>query len=166
MDEHAVPDLAAATAAVDIAEAVIGTGVRRLAETGGPDANQVLAYDVAHAASAAATARSLFEYGSKGDVEARLACAFAAETVHDLITRIAGREHIWGTEIAPVSDEQLEIAIDYCSADRMRQRTKGGKKHVRSATVGDSRRQLNAAHFDAFRVAYADLIEELGYPVR
>src|SRR5262245_36669739 len=75
MDEHVVPDLAAAAAAVDVAEAVIGTGVRRLAETGGPDANQVLAYDVAHAASATATARSVLEYGSKGDVEARIACA-------------------------------------------------------------------------------------------
>ena len=69
-------------------------------------------------------------------------------------------------QIAPVSDEQLEIAIDYCSADRMRQRTKGGKKHVRAATVGDSKKQLNAAHFAAFREAYADLIEELGYTVR
>lgn len=69
-------------------------------------------------------------------------------------------------EIGPVSDERLQVAIEYCSAERMRQRTKGGKKHVRSATVGDSRKQLNQAHFAAFREAYADLIEELGYPVR
>jgi hypothetical protein len=84
------------------------------------------------------------------------------ELIHDPLAALRRAT----AEIAPVSDEQLEIAIDYCSADRMRQRTKGGKKHVRSATVGDSRRQLNAAHFDAFREAYADLIEELGYPVR
>lgn len=69
-------------------------------------------------------------------------------------------------QIGPVSDEQLAIAVDYCSADRMRQRTRGGNKHVRSATVGDSRRQLNADHFEAFRDAYHDLIEELGYEVR
>jgi hypothetical protein len=69
-------------------------------------------------------------------------------------------------EIAPIADDQLEVAIDYCSADRMRERTKGGKKHVRSATVGESRRQLGAAHFAAFREAYAELIEELGYQVR
>lgn len=68
--------------------------------------------------------------------------------------------------IAPVDEERLRVAIDYCSAERMRQRTRGGAKHVRSATVGDSERQLTAAHFDAFREAYADLIEELGYPVR
>lgn len=68
--------------------------------------------------------------------------------------------------LAPLTDDQLHVAIEYCSADRMRQRTKGGKKHVRAATVGDSRKQLSAAHFDAFREAYADLITELGYQVR
>ncbi len=69
-------------------------------------------------------------------------------------------------QIGPVSDEQLAIAVDYCRADRMRQRTRGGNTHVRSATVGDSRRQLTSAHFAAFRDAYHDLIEELGYEVR
>ncbi|HEX2282034.1 MAG TPA: sulfotransferase domain-containing protein [Thermomicrobiales bacterium] len=68
--------------------------------------------------------------------------------------------------IAPVSVESLETAIDYCSADRMRQRTKGGSKHVRAATVGDSERQLTADHLEAFREAYAEIIAELGYSVR
>jgi hypothetical protein len=68
--------------------------------------------------------------------------------------------------IAPVSVENLETAIDYCRADKMRQRTKGGSKHVRAATVGDSLRQLTADHLDAFREAYAELITELGYQVR
>ena len=68
--------------------------------------------------------------------------------------------------IAPISVESLETAIDYCRADRMRQRTKGGSKHVRAATVGDSERQLTADHLDAFREAYAEIIAELGYPVR
>jgi predicted ATPase len=48
----------------------------------------------------------------------------------------------------------------------MRQRTKGGSKHVRTATVGDSVRQLTPDHLVAFREAYADIVEELGYPVR
>ena len=68
--------------------------------------------------------------------------------------------------IAPVADDTLLAAIDYCQADRMRQRTKGGSKHVRKATVGDSVRQLTNEHLDAFREAYSDLIHELGYPVR
>lgn len=69
-------------------------------------------------------------------------------------------------QIGPVSDEQLKIAIDYCTADRMRERSKGGRTHVRSATVGDSREKLNAEHFAAFRDAYGDVISELGYTVR
>ena len=69
-------------------------------------------------------------------------------------------------EIAPLSDDRLQTAIDYCRADRMRQRTKGGSKHVRMATVGDSVRQLSPDHLDAFREAYADIITELGYEVR
>jgi (2S)-methylsuccinyl-CoA dehydrogenase len=98
MTEHTVPDLAAAADAVDLADGVIGAAVRRLAATGGPDAHQVLAYDVAHAAAAAATARALLDYGTHGDVEARIACAYAAEMVHDLLTRLAGREQLWDVE--------------------------------------------------------------------
>ena len=70
MSEHTVPDLAAAADAVDLADGVIGAAVRRLAATGGPDAHQVLAYDVAHAAAAAATARALLDYGTNGEDEA------------------------------------------------------------------------------------------------
>ena len=69
-------------------------------------------------------------------------------------------------EIAPIGVDRLEAAIDYCRADRMRQRTKGGNKHVRTATIGDSMRQLTPDHLKAFSEAYADLVEELGYPVR
>ena len=69
-------------------------------------------------------------------------------------------------QIAPVNDEILEIAIDYCRAERMRQRTKGGSKHVRTATIGDSVQRLTPNHLEAFREAYADIIAELGYPVR
>jgi (2S)-methylsuccinyl-CoA dehydrogenase len=98
MGELGPNDLSAAADAVALADAVIGAGVRRLAEAGGPDAHQVLAYDIAHAASAAATARALLDYGAKEDTEARIACAFAADTVHDLITRLAGREELWGVE--------------------------------------------------------------------
>jgi hypothetical protein len=70
------------------------------------------------------------------------------------------------TNIAPVEDERLVAAIDYCRADRMRERTKGGSKHVRQATVGDSRQRLNADHLAAFRDAYGTLVEELGYAIR
>jgi hypothetical protein len=68
--------------------------------------------------------------------------------------------------LGALRDDDLTVAIDYCSADRMRQRTKGGSKHVRAARVGDSVHQLTAEHLDAFRDAYADLVAELGYDVR
>jgi hypothetical protein len=78
---------------------------------------------------------------------------------------LAALRHVT-TQIAPVGDDRLETAIEYCRADRMRERTKGGSKHVRTATVGDSVRQLTPAHLEAFREAYGDIIAELGYPVR
>ena len=96
------------SAAADVLALVDGVRRHRCSprgrETGGPDAQQVVAYDLAHAASAAATARALLDYGAKGDVEARIACAFTADMVHDLITRLAGRERLWGVETAPLRD--------------------------------------------------------------
>jgi (2S)-methylsuccinyl-CoA dehydrogenase len=96
------PDLGAAAAAIDLAAAAVDQGTRTLAAGPGPDEQQVLAYDLAHAASAVETARAMLDYGRHGDVEARLACAFAADAVHDLITKIAGREHVWGLDVAPL----------------------------------------------------------------
>ena len=104
VDAPAAPDLSAAADVVGLVDDVIGTAVRRLAERGGPDADQVVAYDLAHAASAAATARSLLDYGAKGDVEARLTCAFVADTVHDVMSRLAGREQRWGVDTDPLRD--------------------------------------------------------------
>ncbi len=68
--------------------------------------------------------------------------------------------------IGTVEHDQVAVAVDYCTADRMRERTKGGKKHVRAATVGDSKKKLSQEHYDAFRDAYGDLIRDLGYAVR
>ena len=64
----------------------------------GVDAEQVVAYDLAHAASAAIVARSMLDYGTLGDVERDLTCAFVAEALVDLATRVAGRESGWGVE--------------------------------------------------------------------
>ncbi len=99
------PDLPAAADAIDLADRVVGKAVRRLAGLeGGADRHQVLAYDVAHAASAVATARSLLDYGGKGDVEARIACAFAADMLHDLGAKVLGREADWGVERDPLDE--------------------------------------------------------------
>ncbi len=92
-------DLSAAAAAVDVAKAVVEAGVQALAGApGGPDANQVLAYDVAHAAAAVETARALLDYGNKGPIEARITCAFAADAIADLAAKLYGRHAVWGVD--------------------------------------------------------------------
>jgi (2S)-methylsuccinyl-CoA dehydrogenase len=92
------PDLAAAAAAADLASSVTAAAARRLAGLGDLDAHQVLAYDLAHAAAAAANAQAVLDYGAKGEVEARIACAFVADAVWDVATRILGREADWGVQ--------------------------------------------------------------------
>jgi (2S)-methylsuccinyl-CoA dehydrogenase len=92
-------DLTAAAAAVELAQHLVDQAVGALKANGGVDANQVVAYDVAHAAAAVATAGATLEYGAKGDVEARIACAFVADVLADLTSRVAGREPAWGVEL-------------------------------------------------------------------
>jgi (2S)-methylsuccinyl-CoA dehydrogenase len=93
------PDLSSAATVVELAQGVVRTGVRTLAAAeGGVDANQVLAYDLAHAAAAVETARGLLDYGNKGDIEARITCAFVADAVADLAAKLFGREAAWGAE--------------------------------------------------------------------
>ena len=94
------PDLADAAGLVDAADTVVAAALAKLNATGGPDEHQVFAYDLAHAASAAATARVLLDYGAKGETETAIAGAFAADVVHDLISRVAGREDVWGIDPA------------------------------------------------------------------
>ncbi|MEO5899604.1 MAG: acyl-CoA dehydrogenase, partial [Ilumatobacteraceae bacterium] len=98
----AAPDLTAAANVIDLAHEVVSAAVRHLGATGGPDIQQVLAYDLAHAAAQVETARAMLDYGAKGELEAGLTCAFAAEMVHDLISRLLGREELWGLEPAPM----------------------------------------------------------------
>ena len=98
------PDLTAAADVIDLAQRVVGTAVRHLANSGGPDRHQTLAYDLAHASAQVETARSLLDYGGKGEVEAKITCAFTADMAHDLITRLCGRERLWGLGPDPMRE--------------------------------------------------------------
>jgi len=91
-------DLDVAATLIDRGDDVLTGALRELAKRGGVDANESLAYDLAHAASALATARSCLSYAAKGDVEARLVAAFLAIVLSDLATRALGREESWGVE--------------------------------------------------------------------
>jgi (2S)-methylsuccinyl-CoA dehydrogenase len=91
-------DLQQAASAIELAAAVVRSATARLAETSSIDADQVLAYDLAHAAAAVETARSMIDYGAKGDIEARLTCVFVADVVAELAAKLWGRETLWGAE--------------------------------------------------------------------
>ena len=106
------PDLAAAAAAVDLAKGVVETAAAHLRGTD-VDANQVVAYDFAHAASAVENARAILDYGAQGDVEARITCAFVADSVYDLMVKVLGREAAWG-----VAEDALNRARPFVATYR------------------------------------------------
>jgi (2S)-methylsuccinyl-CoA dehydrogenase len=104
--ESSSPGLAGASEAVELAQNLVEAACAAVRDTGGVDANQVVAYDVAHGAAAVATARSALAYGAHGGVEERLATAFVADVLADLVSRVAGREAAWGTQtdwVAPAA---------------------------------------------------------------
>jgi (2S)-methylsuccinyl-CoA dehydrogenase len=107
------PDLAAAASALELADAVVRRAFAHLADGGSVETDQVVAYDLAHAAAAVATGRNLLDYGARGDVEAALTCAFAADAVHDVATKVFGREAAWGAEPGA-----LDAVRAFCAAFR------------------------------------------------
>ena len=112
MTDLASPDLTAASDAIDLSSGLVDAAVGRLADLG-LDEHQALAYDLAHAASGVAIARGMLDYGSKGDLEAKLTCAFVADVVHDLSAKLLGREGQWG--VAPGA---LDAARPFLTAYR------------------------------------------------
>ena len=86
---------------------MVASGARALAERSAEngkvsvarlDLNQVLAYDLAHAAAAVEGSRVMCRYGEHGEVESMLARAYVADAVHDVASRVLGRSEIWGVE--------------------------------------------------------------------
>jgi (2S)-methylsuccinyl-CoA dehydrogenase len=124
------PDLAAAATVIDLASTVVDAGVRSLAAAeGGVDANQVLAYDLAHAASAVAVAKGLLDYGAKGDDEGRIACAFTADAVADLAGKLFGREAEFGVDPGAL-DGAREFIGTYKAAEFLASITDPGPRHL------------------------------------
>jgi (2S)-methylsuccinyl-CoA dehydrogenase len=106
------PDLSAAKAAIEAAHEVVVAATRELSRRGGPDVEQVLAYDLAHAAATVETGRAMLGYGDKGDTEARLACAYVADLLAELTPKLFGREEAWGVP-AGVLDELRPFVATY-----------------------------------------------------
>ncbi len=71
------------------------------------DRHQVLAYDLAHSASALEGCRVMLDYGGHGELESMLAGAFVADVVADVAGRLVARDEVWGVSpalLAPASD--------------------------------------------------------------
>lgn len=107
------PDLQAAASAIELADGIIRGAIAHLAETGSVDADQVLAYDIAHASAAVETARSMLDYGNKGELEAKLTCVFVADAVADLGAKVWGREAAWNC-----ATDALDASRDFVGAWR------------------------------------------------
>src|SRR5215207_7746044 len=113
--------LEAAAAAVDAAAELTTTAAEHLARAAVEDGrisvakldrHQVLAYDLAHAASALEGCRVMLDYGGRGELEGMLAGAFVADVVADVAGKIVARDEVWG-----VSPDVLRPALDFV-ADR------------------------------------------------
>jgi len=98
------PDLQTAASVISTARAMVDTAIKTLIAKGGPDKNQTLAYDIAHVAAAVETSRSLLDYGAKGTVEGNITCAFTADMVHDFVSRLIGRDELWGVDPSALSE--------------------------------------------------------------
>ena len=115
------PDLAAARKAVDLAKSVVDAAAGRLARAAANakdkldevDEEQVVAYDMAHAAAAVRTAEAAIAYGDSGGTEACLACAFTADMMAELAARTFGREAQWGA-----ATDWMSPAADFVEAWR------------------------------------------------
>lgn len=108
-------DLDALKAALAAADDVVAGAAGHLAAQGrdAVDVHQVVAYDLAHAAAGLAVARAALTYGARGDTEAALACAFVADAVYDLMTKVLGRDDQWGVDGGELARAVLPVIRAY-----------------------------------------------------
>jgi (2S)-methylsuccinyl-CoA dehydrogenase len=115
-------DMSGAAQAVELGSSLVSTAVARLAARATVDGKisvpaldryQVLAYDLAHAAAAIEASRVMLGYGDHGELESKLARAYVADALADVVTRFIGRDQLW--EIDPA---QLAPAHAFMSAHR------------------------------------------------
>jgi (2S)-methylsuccinyl-CoA dehydrogenase len=112
----------AADTAIDAAATVVDAAVTNLAEASRQDnrisverldRHQVVAYDLAHAASAIEASRVMADYAEHGDFERMLAHAFIADAIADVGARVLGRDAAWGVDAS-----DLGIALPFVAAHR------------------------------------------------
>jgi (2S)-methylsuccinyl-CoA dehydrogenase len=106
----------AAAEAVETTSGIVDRAARTLAEratvdgrisVSALDEHQIVAYDLAHAASAVAGCRVMLDYARHGDLEASLAFAYIADAIADVGARLIARDGAWGVQpglLAPARD--------------------------------------------------------------
>jgi (2S)-methylsuccinyl-CoA dehydrogenase len=113
---------AQAAAAVETTTELVDLAARSLAErstvdgrisVAALDRHQVVAYDLAHAASAVAGCRVMLEYARHGELEASLAYTYIADAIADVGSRLIARDAAWGVE-----SERLTPARDFVATYR------------------------------------------------
>jgi (2S)-methylsuccinyl-CoA dehydrogenase len=104
--------LEGAAAALDLIDELVRATSGYLAEAGHDalEVHQAVAYDLAHVAAGAATARAALRYGAHGTVEAGLALAFCSDAVAEAASRMLGREDQWGVDAATVAAALSRVA--------------------------------------------------------
>ena len=109
----------AASAAVETTSGVVDQAARSLAERAvvdgrisveALDRHQVLAYDLAHAASAVEGCRVMLEYAQHGELEANLAYTYIADAISDVGSRLMARDAEWGVESSELSPARDFVA--------------------------------------------------------
>ncbi|HEX7520655.1 MAG TPA: acyl-CoA dehydrogenase family protein, partial [Acidimicrobiia bacterium] len=112
--------LAAASIAVDQAAALVAAATDYLAHgatvdgrisVAALDRHQVLAYDLAHAASAIEGCRVMLDYAEHGELESQLARAFIADAIWDLGTKVFGRDATWGVDASELAPAEPFVAM-------------------------------------------------------
>jgi len=97
------PSLDSTREAVATLESVVHTAIAHLSKRPIDD-QQVVAYDLAHAASAVSAARALLDYANQGEAQTRLCAAFVADVAHDIASRLVGRHQHWGVAPEALND--------------------------------------------------------------
>jgi (2S)-methylsuccinyl-CoA dehydrogenase len=110
--------LTAAAAAVDSVSDVVSTAAQHLAEASSEGGlipaekldGHVVAYDLAHAASAVEGCRVMLDYAGHGEIESMLARAFIADAITSVVGSIVARDELWGIDLSVLAPHQPFVA--------------------------------------------------------
>lgn len=91
------PDMNFAKSVLESAEKIVLSTINELQKSD-YEQEQVISYDLAHIASEVEAAKSAFAYGTKGESEGKLACAFTAAVISNLVAKAFGNEQYWGID--------------------------------------------------------------------